>query len=178
MKIIFMGTPETSAQTLKALLEAKHEILCVVTQPDRPKGRGQKISFSPVKELALKYALPLEQPEKIKGNEVFISFLRSLKPDLIVVVAYGKILPKEILDIPKYKCINVHASLLPRYRGAAPVQWALLNGEKEIGITIMKIDELLDTGDIILQEKIKVEEEDNTATLIKKLFSCLRQSGR
>ncbi|KPJ69003.1 hypothetical protein AMJ44_04870 [candidate division WOR-1 bacterium DG_54_3] len=171
MRIIFMGTPETSAEILKVLIEAKHEILCVVSQPDRPKGRGQKISFPPVKEWALKYALPIEQPEKIKGNQVFISLLESLNPEVIVVVAYGKILPKEILNIPKYGCINVHASLLPKYRGAAPVQWALLNGEKLTGVTIMKIDEFLDTGEVILQEKVRIEEEDNNATLSKKLFS-------
>lgn len=174
MKIVFMGTPESAASILEALLGAKHEILAVVTQPDRPRGRGQKISFSPVKEAALKQALPLEQPEKIKGNEIFISFLKSLDPDLIVVVAYGRVLPSKILEIPKHGCINVHTSLLPKYRGAAPIQWALLNGEKETGITIMKIDELLDTGDIILQEKVIIEEEDNAATLSKKLFSLGR----
>ncbi len=170
MKIVFMGTPEQAASILELLISAEHEILCVITQPDRPKGRGQKISFPPVKELALKYALPIEQLEKIKGNQIFISFLASLKPDIIVVVAYGRILPKEILNIPKYGCINVHASLLPKYRGAAPVQWALLNGEKETGVTIMKIEELLDTGEIILQEKIKIEENHNTLTLSEKLF--------
>lgn len=171
MKIVFMGTPEPALEALQDLISAKHEILCVVTQPDRPKGRGQKISFSLVKELALKYSLPIEQPEKIKGNQVFISFLESLKPDIIVVVAYGKILPKQILDIPKYGCVNVHASLLPKYRGAAPIQWALLKGEKETGVSIMKIDELLDTGDIILQERIRIEDDDNTSSLSKKLFT-------
>ena len=171
MKIVFMGTPDAAAEALQALIQAKHKILCVITQPDRPRGRGQKVSFSPVKELALKYALPIEQPEKVKGNQVFISFLKSLKPDIVLVVAYGRILPKEVINIPKYGCLNVHASLLPKYRGAAPIQWALLHGEKETGISIMKIDELLDTGDLILQEKIQIEDGDNTATLMKKLFA-------
>ncbi|MFC1540788.1 methionyl-tRNA formyltransferase, partial [Candidatus Margulisiibacteriota bacterium] len=170
MKIVFMGTPETSLPALEALLAARHEILCVVTQPDRPRGRGQKITPTPVKELALKHGLAIEQPEKVRGNQVFISQLKSLAPDIIVVVAYGKILPKEILDIPRYGCVNVHASLLPKYRGAAPVQWALLNGEKETGVTVMRLDELLDTGDIILQEKISINEDDNTPGLTKKIF--------
>ncbi len=170
MKIIFMGTPQVAAETLKELINSKHEIVCVVTQPDRPKGRGQKIVFSPVKELALQNDLPLDQPEKVKNNKVFASLLKSLNPDVIVVVAYGMILPKEILDIPKNGCLNVHASLLPKYRGAAPVQWALLNGETETGITVMKLDELLDTGDIILQEKVKIEDNDNAITLLNKLF--------
>ena len=167
-----MGTPEAAASALQVLLEAKHEILAVVTQPDRPKGRELKVSFSPVKELALKHALAIEQPEKLKGNEVFASFLRSLKPDLIVIVAYGKILPRAILDIPKFGCVNVHASLLPKYRGAAPIQWALLNGEKETGITIMRVSELLDAGEIILQEKAAIEDKDNAATLSKKMFDA------
>ncbi len=171
MKIVFMGTPEPAAAVLKEIISTKHQILCVVTQPDRPKGRGQKISFSPVKEAALKHGLPIEQPEKIKNNKIFISYLKSLNPDIIAVVAYGKLLPKEILEIPKHGCLNIHASLLPKYRGAATIQWALLNGEEETGITIMKIDELLDTGDIILQEKIKIEENDNAMVLFKKLFS-------
>ena len=172
MKIVFMGTPEPAAKILQDLVTAKHEILCVVTQPDRPKGRGKKISFPPVKEIALKHTLPIEQPEKLKGNQTFFSFLKSLSPDIIVVVAYGKILPKKILDIPKHGCINVHASLLPKYRGAAPIQWALLKGEKETGVTIMKLDEGLDTGDILLQKKIKIEENDNAISLLKKLFDA------
>jgi len=170
MKLVFMGTPEPAASILQSLIEAKHQVLAVVTQPDRPKGRELKIAFSPVKEVALKYALPLEQPEKLKGNQVFISFLKALDPDLIVIVAYGRILPRAILDLPRRGCINVHASLLPKYRGAAPIQWALLNGEKETGISIMKVGELLDTGEIILQEKAAIEDKDNTATLSQKLF--------
>jgi len=170
MKIIFMGTPIQAATILEQLVAAKHEILAVITQPDRPKGRGRKLSFSPVKEKALKHDLPLEQPEKVKHNEVLASLIKSLKPEAIVIVAYGQILPKNMIDIPKYGCINVHASLLPKYRGAAPMQWALLNGEKITGITIMKINERLDAGEIILQEKVKISEDDNTLTLSKKLF--------
>lgn len=171
MKIVFMGTPEPAVTILQELISAKHEILCVVTQPDRPKGRGQKITCPPVKELALNHSLPIEQPEKVKRNPVFTSLIKSLEPDIVVVVAYGKILPKEILDIPRYGCLNIHASLLPKYRGAAPIQWALLNGEKETGVTIMKLDERLDTGDIILQEKVIVDQEDNALSLSKKLFT-------
>ncbi len=165
-----MGTPEPAAKILKTLIESSHEIICVVTQPDRPKGRGKKITFSPVKELALQNDLAIEQPEKVKNNPVLSSLIKSLSPDIIVVVAYGQILPKEIIEIPKYKTINLHASLLPKYRGAAPVQWALLNGEKETGITVMKINEQLDAGDIIAREKVKIESDDNTQTLLEKLF--------
>ena len=169
MRIVFMGTPKESASILQALLDAKQGIILVVTQPDRPKGRGLKVIPSAVKELSLKHGLPLEQPESVK-DITFIKILESLKPDLIVVAAYGKILPKAILNIPKYGCINIHASLLPRYRGAAPIQWALLNGERETGITIFKLEELLDTGPILLQEKIEIEDEDDAGTLSKKLF--------
>jgi methionyl-tRNA formyltransferase len=171
MKIIFMGTPDPAAKILGDLIKTKHSILCVLTQPDRPKGRGQRIFFPPVKDVAIKHGLSLEQPEKIKGNAELVALIKSLQPDIIIVVAYGKILPKEILDIPPYGCINVHASLLPKYRGAAPIQWALLKGEKETGITIMKLDELLDTGDIILQKKVKIGEDDTTQTLSERLFS-------
>jgi len=169
MKIIFMGTPEPAAHCLKALLDAREDIIVVVTQPDRPKGRGLKVSISAVKEQALKNDLKLLQPENVK-DKVFISEIRSFEPDLIVVVAFGKILPKEILDIPKNGCVNVHASLLPKYRGAAPVQWAILNGEKETGISIFKLAETLDTGDIIAQKKVSIDEEDTSSTLTSKLF--------
>ena len=171
MKIIFMGTPEKSAVVLQALLDAGHEILAVVTQPDRPKGRGQKIAFSPVKELALAKYLPVQQPEKLKNNQVFFSFLKSLQPELMVVVAYGKILPEAMLSIPRYGSINLHASLLPKYRGAAPIQWALLNGEQATGVTIMRLNPRLDAGEIILQEKIVIEDKDNAESLAQKLFA-------
>jgi len=170
MKIIFMGTPAAASTVLAELLKAKHEVLAVVTQPDRPQGRGQKIKFPPVKELALKMGLPVEQPEKIKGNQVFVSWLKSWQPEVIVVVAYGRLLPPEILAIPPYGCLNVHASLLPKYRGAAPVQWALLNGELATGITIMRVEERLDAGAVMRQEKVKIETDDNAVTLTKKLF--------
>jgi methionyl-tRNA formyltransferase len=169
MKIVFMGTPEHAAKILADLIESKHEILCVITQPDRPRGRGLKISAPPVKELAQKQGLRVEQPEKAKDGSL-AQLLKELKPEIVVVVAYGKILPKEVLDIPKYGCVNIHASLLPKYRGAAPVQWALLNGEKETGVTLMNMNELLDAGEIILQKKIKIQDEDNAVALSKKLF--------
>ena len=171
MRLVFMGTPEPAATVLKALIEAGHEIAAVVTQPDRKKGRGQKLAFSAVKEIALKNNLPVLQPEKVKKNQELVNQLKELSPEIIVVVAYGKILPIEILELPKHGCLNVHASLLPKYRGAAPVQWAILKGEKETGLTIMKLDELLDTGDIILQEKVKIDDTDTTTTLLEKLFA-------
>lgn len=167
-RIIFMGTPAFSVPILKALIDSEDEIVAVVTQPDRPKGRGQKISFSPVKKLALEFNIPIFQPEKIKES-TFIKQLRSLKPELIVVAAYGQILPKEILNIPTYGCLNVHASLLPKYRGAAPINWAIVCGEKETGITIMLMDEGLDTGDILLMESISIGEEETAGELHDRL---------
>jgi methionyl-tRNA formyltransferase len=169
VKILFMGTPEPARICLNALIDAKEEIVAVITQPDRPKGRGLKLAPGPVKETAAEHAIPVFQPDKIKEKES-IDLVRGLAPDLIIIVAYGKILPKEILDIPKYGAINVHASLLPKYRGAAPVQSAILNGEKYTGITIMAVTEALDSGDIILQESIPIYEADNTATLTERLF--------
>ncbi len=171
MKIVFFGTPEPAAACLQTLLDAKHQIVGVVTQPDRPRGRGRQIAFSPVKELAIKNNLLIAQPAKVKNNPEFSSWLRSLKAEIAVVVAYGQILPGDILDVPKFGFINLHASLLPKYRGAAPVQWALLNGEKETGVTIMQIDQRLDAGEIIRQEKIAIEEEDNAETLAHRLFA-------
>lgn len=172
MKIVFFGTPEPAAEVLKTLLEAKAEVAAVVTQPDRPRGRGQKVSFGPVKEVALKAGLPIEQPASVKNNAEFKSFLSSLKPDLCVVVAYGKILPQEILDIPKHGFINIHASLLPKYRGAAPIQWALLNGEKESGVTIFKLVPALDAGPALAHKAVAVSEGDNYETLSRRLFSA------
>src|SRR3989339_1751326 len=170
MKIIFFGTPSPAAVCLKMLLNIQEEVVYVISQPDRKKGRGQTISSAPVKEVAIQNDIPVETPGKIQ-DKLFIEKIKYLKPDLIIVVAYGKILPKEILEIPKHGAINLHASLLPKYRGAAPIQYALLNGEKETGITVMKLDEGLDTGEIILQEKVAIESVDTTETLLAKLFA-------
>lgn len=169
MDILFMGTPEPATKCLKALIDAGENMVGVVTQPDKPKGRGLKLSVSPVKELAQQKKLKILQPEKAK-DRIFISEIRLLAPELIVVVAYGKILPKEILDIPKHGCFNVHASLLPKYRGAAPIQWAIMNGEKETGISIFKLQESLDTGDVLLQKKVPIDDNDTSTTLSIKLF--------
>jgi len=170
MKIVFMGTPSPAAYCLQALIEAQEQIVTVVTQPDRPKGRHLHPASSPVKELAQKYKISVLTPEKVK-DPIFIDKIKSLTPDLIVVVAYGKILPPELLPLPKFGAINVHASLLPKYRGAAPIQWALLKGETETGVTVMQIAETLDTGDIILQAKVAVDPKDTAETLLDKVFS-------
>ncbi|MCU0640831.1 MAG: methionyl-tRNA formyltransferase [Candidatus Margulisbacteria bacterium] len=170
MKIIFFGTPDPAAQLLEALIEAKHEIALVVTQPDRPQGRGQKIEPPPVKTVALRHGLPVQQPDKLKGDQVFKALISSLSAEIAVVAAYGKLIPGELLSLPRFGFINVHASLLPKYRGAAPVQWALLNGETETGITIFRLVEQLDAGPIISQEKIPIAPTDNTETLLSKLF--------
>ena len=171
MKIVFMGTPDFAKESLKAIYESKnkYEILGVVTNPDKPKGRGMKMIASPVKEFAQEKELKIYQPTKVKGNTEFINEIKSLNPDVICVVAYGKILPKEILEIPNMGCINVHASLLPKYRGAAPIQWAILNGDKETGITTMYMDEGMDTGDMILKEKVEIGEDETTGELWDKL---------
>jgi methionyl-tRNA formyltransferase len=172
MKIIFFGTPEPAAVILEKLIADGHQIVLAVTQPDRQKGRGLKVAFSPVKEIALKNNLPVEQPEKVKQNPIFRSLLESLKADIAIVVAYGKILPADLLNIPQNGFINVHASLLPKYRGAAPIQWALLNGEKETGVTIMKVIEQLDAGAVIAQERVAIEEKDDAIALSKKIFAA------
>ena len=169
MKIVFMGTPDFAEESLKAIYEAGHEIVGVVTNPDRPKGRGMKMIPSPVKEFATENNLKIFQPEKIKNNDEFIKELKELHPDVICVVAYGKILPKDILDIPPYGCINVHASILPKYRGAAPIQWAVLNGDKTTGVTTMYMDTGMDTGDIILKQKVEIGENETTGELWVKL---------
>lgn len=169
MKIVFMGTPDFARDSLQAIYEAKFDIVAVVTNPDKPKGRGMKELASPVKEYALEKNLKIYQPVKIKNNEEFIQEISNLKPDLLCVVAYGKILPKELLDIPKYGAINVHGSLLPKYRGAAPIQWAVLNGDKETGITTMFMDEGMDTGDMILKEKVQIGDNETTGELWNRL---------
>ena len=169
MKVVFMGTPDFAEESLKAIYEAGYEIIGVVTNPDKPKGRGMKMIPSPVKEFAMEKKLTIYQPEKVKENEEFINVLKALQPDVICVVAYGKILPKEILDIPPYGCINVHASLLPQYRGAAPVQWAVLNGDKTTGVTTMYMDVGMDTGDMILKQKVEIGEDETTGELWDRL---------
>lgn len=169
MKIIFMGTPDFAAESLKAIYEAGHEILSVVTNPDRPKGRGMKLIATPVKQYAQEKEIKIYQPQKVKENTEFIEEIKSQKPDVICVVAYGKILPNEILEIPKYGCINVHASLLPKYRGAAPIQWAVLNGDKTTGVTTMYMDTGMDTGDMILKEEVQIGEYETTGELWERL---------
>ena len=169
MKIVFMGTPDFAKESLEALYNAKYDILAVVTNPDRPKGRGMKMLPSPVKEFAQEKEIKIYQPEKIRKNEEFIKEIKNLNPDVICVVAYGKILPKEILEIPKLGCINVHGSLLPKYRGSAPIQWAILNGDKETGVTTMYMDEGMDTGDMILKEKVQIGEDETTGELWDRL---------
>lgn len=159
MKIIYMGTPEFAVPALGSLIDSRHEIVLVVTQPDRAKGRGKKMLPPPVKERAEEAGLRVVQPDKIKGNEEFLDCVRELEPDAIVVAAYGKILPKELLEIPKYGCINIHASLLPRWRGAAPIQHAILAGDEEAGVTIMQMAEGLDTGDMLLKGSVPMETE-------------------
>lgn len=151
LKIVFMGTPDFAVPSLQKLFEEGYNVASVVTQPDKQKGRGMKLRFSPVKEVALQKGVEILQPEKIKNNKEFLERLKEINPDVIVVAAYGKILPEEILALPKYGCINVHASLLPKYRGAAPINWAIINGEKETGITTMLMDKGLDTGDILIK---------------------------
>lgn len=168
MKILFMGTPDFAAYILKRLIEAGHEIIGVVTQPDKEKGRGKALSFPPVKETAIEHRLSIYQPFKVK-DPAFIQLVRELEPEVIVVAAFGQILPKDLLDIPPYGCINVHASLLPKYRGAAPIQYSIIDGEEETGITIMYMDVGLDTGDIILQAKTPISPEETGGSLHDKL---------
>ncbi len=169
MKIVFMGTPDFAQKSLEALYNARHEILAVVTNIDKPKGRGMKLVESPVKEYAKSKNLTIFQPEKVRKNIEFIEQIKKLEPDVICVVAYGKILPSEILEIPKLGCINVHASLLPKYRGAAPIQWAVLNGDKTTGVTTMYMDIGMDTGDMILKQEVEIGENETTGELWDRL---------
>lgn len=168
MKIVFMGTPDIAVGCLQTIIDEKHEILGVVTQPDKPVGRGKKLGMPPVKELALKYGLPVYQPVKARDEE-FVNILRKLNPDLIVVVAFGQILSKSILDIPKLGCVNVHVSLLPKYRGAAPINWVIINGEQKTGVTTMYMDEGLDTGDMILTSEFDLDNEITAGELHDKM---------
>ena len=168
MRAVFMGTPEIAATVLKSVLASEHEVLAVVTQPDKPKGRGHEMAFPPVKEVALAAGIPVMQPQRAKDEE-FLAELTALKPDIILVAAYGKLLPKAILELPRFGCINVHASLLPKYRGASPIQWAVLNGDEKSGVTIMHMAEAMDTGDIILTEEIILAEDETAGSLHDKL---------
>ena len=156
MKTVFMGTPGFAAVILKALTESRHQVAYAVTQPDKAKNRGKKIQYTPVKEIALDNGIEVLQPERVRGNEEFIQTLRECRPDIMIVAAYGQILPKEVLELPKYGCINVHASLLPKLRGAAPIQKAIIDGEKETGVTIMQMAEGLDTGEMLLKEAVDI----------------------
>ena len=167
-RIVYMGTPDIAAVILERLIKEPYEIVLAVTQPDRPKGRGHEMAFSPVKETALKYGIPVFQPEKLRNPEAVAEIEKS-KPDMIVVAAFGQILPKSVLSLPKYGCINVHASLLPAYRGAAPIQWAILDGQKETGVTIMYMNEGLDTGDILLQKAIPIADDETGGSLHDRL---------
>lgn len=168
MRVIFMGTPEIAATILKAVIDGKHELLSVVTQPDKPKGRGHEMAFPPVKEVALAHGIPVLQPEKIRTAE-FLDEIKRQNPDIIAVAAYGKLLPKELLELPRFGCINVHASLLPKYRGASPIQWAVINGETKSGVTIMHMAEKMDEGDIILSREVELSPEETAGSLHDKL---------
>ena len=169
LKIVFMGTPDFAQESLKQIYEAGHKVVGVVTNVDKPKGRGMKMIASPVKEFALNNNLQVFQPIKVRNNKEFIEKIKVLNPDVICVVAYGKILPKELLDIPKFGCINVHGSLLPKYRGAAPIQWAVINGDTTTGITTMYMDAGMDTGDIILKETVEIGKDETTGELWERL---------
>lgn len=170
MRIVFMGTPDFAVATLEKVVEAGHEVIAVYTQPDKPKGRGKTMQFTPVKEKALELGIEVYQPARVK-EEAVVEEIKALNPDAIVVVAFGQILPKAILDIPKYGCINVHGSLLPKYRGAAPIQWSIIDGEEETGITTMLMDVGCDTGDMLLKAKTKISPEETGGSLFDRLAS-------
>ena len=171
MRVIFMGTPDFSVGTLEALIQAGHQVVLAVTQPDKPKGRGGKMQFPPVKETALEHGIPVFQPRKVREPEN-IEELKKYQADVIVVVAFGQILPREILELTPYGCINVHASLLPSYRGAAPIQWAVINGEEVSGVTTMQMDEGLDTGDMLLKTEVPLEPKETGGSLHDKLAAA------
>ncbi len=168
MRVVFMGTPDFAVGTLEELIKSGHEVAAVVTQPDKPKGRGKTLMPTPVKETAVKYQIPVYQPKRVR-EEGFVETLRGLHPDVIVVAAFGQIITKEILEMPRFGCVNVHASLLPAYRGAAPIQWAVINGEKESGVTIMQMDQGLDTGDMIESVTVPLAEDETGGSLFDKL---------
>lgn len=168
MRIVFMGTPDFSVPALEALVKGGHQVIAAVTQPDKPKGRGKAVLMTPVKEKALEMGIPVYQPVKVREPE-FVKTLADLAPDVIVVVAFGQILPKSILEIPRYGCVNIHASLLPKYRGAAPIQWAVIDGEKETGVTTMFMNEGLDTGDMLEKEVVPLDPKETGGSLHDKL---------
>lgn len=168
MRVVFMGTPDFAVPTLQALCRSEHQVVGVVTQPDKPKGRGGKVQYPPVKEAALQEGIAVYQPDKVRDPD-FLEILRELSPDVIVVAAFGQILPPSILQLPRYGCMNVHASLLPKLRGAAPIQWSVIQGDKESGVTIMQMDEGLDTGDILLTEKYTLKEQETGGSLFDAL---------
>ena len=168
MKVIFMGTPDFSVGTLEALVAAGHEVVLAVTQPDKPKGRGKEMQFTPVKEAALRHQIPVFQPKKVRDPEC-MEELRKYNADIMVVIAFGQILPQEILDMTPYGCVNVHASLLPKYRGGAPIHKAIIDGEKETGVTIMYMDVKMDTGDMISKVVVPIGEKDHTGSMFEKL---------
>lgn len=168
MKVVYMGTPDFAVGALEALIEAGHQVTAVVTQPDKPKGRGKEVQMNPVKACALKYNIPVLQPVKIKEAEA-VETLRTYQADIFVVAAFGQILSEEILAMPKYGCVNIHASLLPKYRGAGPIQWAIINGEKITGVTIMRMDKGLDTGDMLFQKEVAIAPDETADTLHDKL---------
>lgn len=168
MRVVFMGTPDFAVCTFEAILKAGHEIVLAVTQPDRPKGRGKSVSFSPVKEAAMAHAVEVFQPVRVRESEC-VEHIRQYKPDIIVAAAFGQILPKELLELPVYGCINVHASLLPKYRGASPIQWAVINGDAETGVTIQQMNEGLDTGDVIDKIRVKLNEDETGGSLFDRL---------
>ncbi|RHV86425.1 methionyl-tRNA formyltransferase [Clostridium sp. OF09-36] len=168
MRIVFMGTPDFSVPTLEALVASEHEVVGVVTQPDKPKGRGKEIHMSPVKECALQHNIPVYQPVRAR-DEAFVDEMRALNLDVMVVIAFGQILPKSLLELPKYGCVNIHASLLPKYRGAAPIQWAVINGDEETGITTMMMDVEMDTGDMLEKTVVKLDPEETGGSLFDRL---------
>ena len=168
MRVVFMGTPDFAVGTLEALLQSRHQVVAVVTQPDKPKGRGKAMQFTPVKEVAVSAEIPVLQPKRVREPEV-VEEIRQFHPDVIVVVAFGQLIPKAILDMPQYGCVNVHASLLPKYRGAAPIQWAVIDGEEKSGVTTMQMDEGLDTGDMLLTEEVVLDSQETGGSLFDKL---------
>lgn len=168
MRVIFMGTPDFSVPTLEEIIKAGHEVVLVVSQPDKAVGRSKALKYTPVKECALAHGIEVYQPEKIRAEEC-VEYLKSYNADIIIVEAFGQIVTKEILDMPRYGCVNVHASLLPKYRGAAPIQWTVINGDKITGVTTMRMDEGIDTGDMIMKQEVAVDEEETGGSLFDKL---------